>query len=57
MIHRFIKKPNQAKFIVGSGHVLEAQVDVRLSVSHSASDGIAGLCNRNLNSNRGICKR
>jgi len=55
--HRFIKKPNQAKVIVWSGHVREAQVDVPLSVSHSASDGIAGLCNRNLNSKSGICKR
>ena len=50
-------KPSQAKVITGVGDLRKAQVDVPLSVSHTAFDHIAGLYNRHLNSNRGICLR
>jgi len=48
---------SQAKVLTGGGDLREVQVDVPLSVSHTAFDHIAGLYNRHLNSNRGICLR
>jgi len=50
-------KPSQAKVLTGGGDLRFAHVDVPLSVSHTCFDHIAGLYNRHLNSNRGICLR
>jgi hypothetical protein len=41
-------KPRQAKVLTGGGDLREAQVDVPLSVSHSAFDRNAGLNNSTL---------
>jgi hypothetical protein len=46
--------PSQSKVLTGGGDVREAQFDVLLSAV-PAYDRIAGLFNRHLNSNRGIC--
>ena len=49
--------PSQAKVLTGGGDLREAQVDVPCLLAIPAFDRKAGLNNRHLNSNRGICLR
>jgi hypothetical protein len=49
--------PSQAKVLTKGGDLREVQVVVPLSVSHFCVDRKAGLNNRPLNYNRGICLR
>jgi hypothetical protein len=50
-------KTSQAKVLTEGGDFHEAQVDVPRSVSNSCVDRIAGLFDRHLNSNWGMCLR
>jgi len=52
-----LAKPNQVKVVSVGGDLREAQVDVHLLLTTPALDHIAGLYNRHLNRNRGICLR
>jgi hypothetical protein len=51
------KRPSQAKVLTEGRDLREAQFYVPLSVSHSCVDRIAGLINRHLTSNWGLCFR
>jgi hypothetical protein len=53
-IHAF-SKPSQAKVLTGGGDLRFAQVDVPRLLAIPAFGRVAGLFNRHLNSNRGIC--
>ena len=50
-------QPSQAKVLTGGGDLREAQVDVPRLLAIPAFDRVAGLNNRHLNYNRGICLR
>ena len=52
-----LAKPSQAKVLTGGGDLRKAQVDVPHLLAIPVFDHIAGLYNRHLNSNRGICLR
>jgi hypothetical protein len=50
-------KPSQAKVLTGGGDLREEQVDFPCLLAIPAFDRKAGLNNRHLNSNRGVCLR